>query len=205
MKDDLAPPDVKTLTAYFDGELNRAGDAATRRQVEAWLARNPAARAELTEWRRLRQLWDATTPAEPGTARAAKLLARLRHATTPPRDTARRWRLAMTGVAVAAVAATVLLVVWFINQPTPPNGLGPVVKIPTDEVLEVAQWDEVVVLRITGEDTASLIVGILPVTGNLELADPGEVSLKRVCPSERNRLDFEPRPHPMIWTRATGE
>src|SRR5476649_1717459 len=86
------------LAAYADGEL----DAATRAEVERWLALNPDARSSLETQRQLsrhnRPFWRAATAANPGEATWTRVLGNVQDALdTPPRPTPaaspqRRWR-----------------------------------------------------------------------------------------------------------------
>jgi hypothetical protein len=68
------------------------------------------------------------------------------------------------------------------------------------EVLQVASANEVTILRIEGADTEAVVVGLLPVSGELELAAAGEVCISCTCPHIQYRHD---PPHaPMVWARA---
>jgi hypothetical protein len=203
-------PDPALLAAYFDGELDgRPELAPLRRRLEVWLDVHPEAREVLADYQRLAQLWHYTSPPDPGAAAWKRLKARV--AAAPAR------RLALRGWAVAllATAAGVALVVWIglTDRPTPKSALiRPVPPRPTPEAVEVfpvATAAEVVILRVEGADTQTLVVGELPVHGPLELLGPGEVALMRVSPDTRDQMLPHVRmkgPHrPLIWARADAE
>jgi len=207
-------PDPELLAAYFDGELEGRNDVADMRErIERWLETNPAAAEQWDEHLRLQKLWLDTTPAEPSDTAWKETLERIdnaRHqpiAATSPR---RPW------LAAGVVAASIVLVVgllfgglrsYLTNQPNPdPVANNPPIPLPVDdafEVLAVATADEVIILRIEGDDTDAVIVGTMPVTGPLELASSGEVCISCKCPRVNVRQD--PPHRPMVWARASAE
>jgi hypothetical protein len=134
------------------------------------------------------------------------MLARLEHVPpAPPRPPAlsRRWRpLAWAAAFVAASAAAVWLALLLLQPPprpgTPPQKMarpGPPVGEPV-EPLEVAVAEEVEILSVGGADTATLVVGLLPLQGPMELAREGEVEVTQAKPVVR----MGPGGTPMIWT-----
>jgi anti-sigma factor RsiW len=201
-------PDPQLLAAYTDGELEgREALRDLRGRVEAWLDRHPEARAELAALRRLRHLWRETTPPEPPAEawqRVLDAVARDRAAPAPaPARGRARWPL-VTG---AAAAACVALLLWWASRPdTPPgNPAGPAVEA----VLPLAAADEVQILRVEGADTGTLVVGVLPVHGPLELVEPGEVTFTSVQPDAGDNMMPHVRtqaPHrPMIWAPVVAD
>jgi hypothetical protein len=63
--------------------------------------------------------------------------------------------------------------------------------------------EDVVILRIDGEDIESLVVGELPMSGPMELADSGDVVVTTTgCP--RTSV-HQKRCRPMVWARLDAE
>src|SRR5436305_1016702 len=106
------PPRHELLAGYADGELG----PADRTTVEAWVAADPAALAELEAQQRLSRknadLWQRLNPPVPSGAAWDGVLAGVKdgimpptlapsYRTAKPQGMARRWSLA--GVAVAAL------------------------------------------------------------------------------------------------------
>jgi anti-sigma factor RsiW len=192
-------PSPKMLAAYLDGEFEGRDDlAGLRRRVENWLAVHPQARADLAAHRRLRQLWQATTPSEPGPLTWSGMMAQLETwkqgpgCVLPQPKTRKRWPVAM----VLSLAASILILVLIRT--------GPMEDI---DPFPVATEQEVVILHVDGSDTASLVVGQLPVQGPLELAGPGEVTLTSVQPAQGDNMvpEFGAEGRPIIWVRAETE
>jgi hypothetical protein len=195
-------PSPELLAAYFDGEFEGRDElAALRQRLEDWLAVNPAGRTELADYRRLRRLWLETTPAGPAHWRnVQRRLEQYQGKITwlPGAVRAKSpWKPSDLLVGVACVLLAVLVFRQF-------------TVIPVDDApFPVASEREVVILQVDGADTATLVVGELPVQGPLELAGPGDVTLTRVEPAERDNMVPEvqidgPRP-PIIWARAAAE
>jgi hypothetical protein len=195
-------PSPELVAAYFDGEFEGRDDLAPlRKRLEDWLVRNPAGRAELKDYRRLRRLWQETTPAAPNQwqdieRQLEEYQARMTRLPRPARAKS-PWKVSD----VLVGAACVLLGVSLFRQ----SGSLPV----DDEPFPVASASEVVILQVDGADTTSVVVGELPLQGPLELAGPGDVTLTRVAPAERDNMVPEirvdgPRP-PVIWARAGAE
>ncbi|HKB42276.1 MAG TPA: zf-HC2 domain-containing protein [Gemmataceae bacterium] len=178
-----APPAQGWLTAYVDGELTDE----ERARVEAWLARNPEARAEVEGQRRLKGLWDRCPVPEPDRFAWDDVLARvesgLGSAATEksarpahrqgPRDQTWLW-------AAGAVAAAVLLGLWLSRRDPPavdPPG--------TEEVFEVASEADVVIDDMDPADAPAVVVGRVPAQESfplkpgelLEVASPDEVTI----------------------------
>jgi len=155
---------------------------------------------DLDTQRRLEELLHEAPPPEPTPAAWQRVLRRVEQAySTPPPRARRRPAGALIAAAVAG------LLVWAGVRQLPPPGQPE----PVAEVLPVAAGDEVVVLRVEGEDTPTLVVGQLPVQGVLELADPGDV--ERVSAQADADDPMAPQfrlhgPHrPMIWARLGAE
>ncbi len=155
------------LSAYVDGEL---GDE-DRARVEAWLARDPRARAEVEAQRRLRGWCQRAAVPEPGGEAWDGVLARVEAALRPPAALrsgrgARRW------VAGLSAAAAVLLALWLAREPADPRVApdGPSDGGPT-ETLEVASDADIVIHHMDPDDAerGAVVVGGLP---GAELLDP---------------------------------
>ena len=208
-------PDPELLAAYFDGEFEGRPELADMRaRVEAWLEAHPGAKEEWAAHRKLRTLWQETTPAEPADAAWQETLARIQAGQRGSTETRRRVPWLPLLAAAACVYAVIALgwgIAQFRNTPEPsalPVAIAPKeIPPPQDEpveVLPVADASEITVLRIDGADTATLVVGLLPVDGDLELADPGEVRIVhcRACPRGVVPHVRQGENRPMIYARA---
>lgn len=178
-------PPPETLSAYLDGEVDRE----TRERIEEHLAADPNARAELEAMRRLQAMLRETAPAEPSAVVWQRALARATPA--PPRRT--------RGAALWVGAACVLLGFT----------LGAFFPAKPDEPWPVVGPRDVEILSVEGRDLTSVVVGRLPLEGDLTLADPGEVEVLS-SPSVPNgprvatvRVDAGLRP--MIWAKLDSE
>jgi hypothetical protein len=211
-------PDPQLLAAFFDGELEGRNELADMRaRIEAWLEAHPEAGADWARQRALQKLWLETTPAAPTEAAWHDTLKRIDLGRKAPRETAagrHPWRWA--GIAAACILMLIGAGYGVVRSLTPPE-IAPllVVAPPKDqpvppkeapiEVFEVATASEIVILRVEGADTSSLVVGVPPVVGPLELADAGEVRVIHVRPDARDKMVpnvRQDRPHrPMIWAR----
>lgn len=190
-------PDPQLLAAYFDGELTEQEDLRTR--IEAWLEAHPEA---LADWAELKKLLADTRPAEPSESAWQKM----RESIDADRPAPRRSRMPWIA---AAIAASILLLIgagfgiWRTPQaPAPvivqnPKTIAPTVDF---EDLPIASADEITILRIEGSDMGTVPVAYLPIQGELELADPGEVCISCKCPRIQVRQD--PPHRPMVWARA---
>jgi hypothetical protein len=168
--DDTGPPRPEQLTAYVDGELA----AADRARVEAWLARHPAAAADVRAQRHLARLWKATAPAEPSEADWDALLARIEAALPArPADRLLGYRLA-GGLGAAAAAVVLALALSRPPRPQPPVEPKPVVPFP------VVSADEVEIISVDGADALALVIGKPPVREPLVLAAARDVTLQSV-------------------------
>ncbi len=103
-------------------------------------------------------------------------------------------------MAMAACALLSLLLLGFPGQVPP---------VADDAPFPVATEQEVVILRVDGADTGTLVVGLLPLHGPLELAGPGDVTLTSAEPAQRDNLVAELHDmgsgRPIIWARAEAE
>jgi AcrR family transcriptional regulator len=209
--DEEPEPTPEQLAAYADGELDgRPALEPLRRRVEAWLARHPDAAAEVEAQRRLARLWQATPPPEPSEAAWNDVLERLERVPRTPAETGRRRAAARValwaGAALAASAAAVWLALTLSRPghvpPAPPEpggqerAVNPRPAPEADEPFPVATAEEVEILSIKGDDTETVLVGELPVSGSLVMADPGEVELTRAEPQVR--MGDGP---PMVWVQ----
>jgi hypothetical protein len=207
------PPSPELLAAYFDGECEGRDDLALlKQQIEDWLATHPEAQADLSSYRRLLQVWQETAPPEPDSMQWAALLARLEDlpAPRPVQASGKKIlrRLAWLGVA----ASLACLWIFWPREPAPAPVLpGPVVTQPMaeEEILEVATASEVAIIRVEGADTHTLVVGELPLQGNLELLTAGEVVLTSIQPDAEDNMLPElrtgPGSAPLIWARVDSE
>lgn len=181
-------PDPQLLAAYFDGEL-RDDPLCTR--VEAWVAAHPDAGEDADA---LKKLWLDTTPAEPSEAAWRDTLARIEARRPQPSG---RWLWFGAAASIMLIGASLGL----LQALTPTQKVSDrVVHLPDVDVLPVALASEITILRFEGPDTDSVIVGEMPVSGELELADSGQVCISCKCPRVVVRQD--PPHRPMVWARA---
>src|SRR5262249_48326011 len=96
--------------------------------------------------------------------------------------------------------------------PGPPKRMseeGPAVQTEAESPFLVATEDEVEILSVQGADTATLLVGTLPVQGPLILVREGDVSLRSVQPAAKDNmvpdLFLQGTGAPMIWARTGAE
>jgi hypothetical protein len=163
---------------------------------------------DLDEQQALRRLWQETTPIEPAPAAWQRVQDNLAQAQR--RLLASRRRRQRAPLVALVAAACVALLAWGVVHWLPSK---PVIVPPAHEeaeaVLPVAAADEVVILRVEGDDTQTLVVGQLPVHGPLELAEPGEVIFTSIQPDARDQMVPHVRSHagcrPMIWARAEAD
>ncbi|MBI1913816.1 MAG: zf-HC2 domain-containing protein [Planctomycetes bacterium] len=179
--EEIASPCQTWLTAYVDGELRDE----ERARVEAWLAGNPEARAEVEAQQHLKALWERCPVPGPDALAWDDVLARVESALdaaatedaltrfgpprTPPRS---RWRWA----AWAAVAAAILLTVWLGQRVAPPDDGS------DSESFELVSDTDVVIDDMDPADARALVVGRVPSPGSFGL-EPGE-RLEVVSPEE---------------------
>jgi hypothetical protein len=201
-------PDPQWLAAYFDGELEGRDDlAGMRTRVEAWLQTHPEALEQCAELRQLQKHWLDTTPMEPTAAAWQQCLAGIeaqRAAGLGSASPRRRRRFAVGAIAASILLCAVTLFgVWRFGEGEPP----PVVVVPKHkdlpEVFEVAQAHEITILRVEGADTDSLVVGVPPLVGLLELAESGDVDVLKMCPDVRDQMlpNVREQGRPLIWAR----
>lgn len=193
-------PSPELLAAYFDGEFEGRDDLAHLRQrLEDWLAGHPGAREDLAAYRRLREIWGETTPPEPSSQTWGRVLADMKAQRAAAAVTAKKprpagWRAAALLAGAACLAAATLLM----TREKPPQTLpeAPPAFVQDEGPFPVATESEVVILRVEGEDTGSLVVGTLPLHGPLELAGPGDVTF-----GENTQVHVGGSGRPMVWAR----
>ncbi|MCS6852385.1 MAG: hypothetical protein NZ700_14570 [Gemmataceae bacterium] len=176
------------LAAWADGELAEPA----RKEVEAWLAADAAARAEAEGQRQVRQWCQETPPPEPSAAAwaAAEAAIRARLGAVPPAAAAPRGQ-AGGRLGVAVLAASVLLAVVLFRPSRPePTASDP------GEPFPVLAAHEVEIISIDDGDTVALVVGEPPVRHPLELASAGDITIQH--PLDDPRLDHRTSP-PMLW------
>lgn len=187
-------PSPELLAAYADGEFEGRDELASlRRRVEDWLGAHPDAQAELSELRDLKKVFQDTSPPEPSAAAWDKVLAHLHTLPKPQVKRSRRYGWILAG---CAAAAAVLLAVLLRGSPTRDEAI---------EELLVAAENEVLIVRVEGADTSTLVVGELPVTGTLELAAPGEIKLTILRPDPNDNMvpsvPTDANATPIIWSK----
>jgi hypothetical protein len=168
--DDSTMPEL--IAGYADGELN----AADRGRVEAWLAANPGASAELETQRRFgrhRQLWKGIP--EPSEAEWRQVLLRVQFAVAaarpaePPAGRVSRRRLL---AALVAVAAAILLAIALFPRDQSQKA-GP--ESAADEAFACAELDDVEIMRIFEADVDCLVIGEPPLRRAIVLATIDDV------------------------------
>ena len=225
--DDRWEPKPEELAAYVDGEFE-GHDALLpqKHNIEQWLAEHPEAAEDLAAWRKLKQVWHETTPVSPSDEQWDTVLSGIRtgieqhqSGDLPTRRLPWGW---MFGTA-AAVLLTTTLLLWqwmgnstetgkprnptqqLANQKNLPKKTTPTLNLP-DEPFLIAEEFEIEILHIKGEDTEKLVVGELPMQGDMPLAGPGEVIFEEMPeknPTGKKPTVVESTDHPpMIWVRS---
>jgi Putative zinc-finger len=182
--DPTEPPGPEAwLTAYVDGELGEA----ERARVEAWLASDPGARAEVEAQRRLKDVCERGAVPEPGAPAWDGLLVRIETALHSPGGSG-GWRGVRRWAPGLAAAAAVLLALW-VGQRHRPNEGGPDDHRPgvddlAGDVVEVASDADVVIHDMDPADAerGAVVVGRVPGPGSFEVK-PGEL-LEVAAPSD---------------------
>lgn len=197
-------PSPELLAAYFDGECEGRDDfAGLRRRLERWLADNPRGRAELAEYRHLRQLWLQSTPAEPAPQAWQAMGSRIEAAQGIPRAAKRDPRHRAWRAAALIAAAACVLVAIGLYRPAP----APLAD--DDTPFPVASANEVVIMRVEGDDTNTLVVGELPLDGPMVLAAPGEITVTSAQPAQRDKMipnmDLNGPGPPIIWAGSAAQ
>jgi hypothetical protein len=197
----LWKPSPELLAAYADGELDARDDAALlRARIEAWVAANPAAQAELAADRRLKNLWDRTTPPLPPNEVWLAAMNRLERLPTP--KPARRVPAAVWFVSTGAAAACLLWAILLASSFWKAPAVAP-------EVFVVAGESDVEILHVDGDAVESLVVGLLPFRSVFELADLGEIEIMSLTGAPRDNMKpvvvSEGPSRPLIWARAEWE
>ncbi len=202
-------PPLNLLAAYLDGELKTPSDRA---RVEAWIQSCPEACDELDALQRLRQAMRETRITEPPRDRWNSMFRQLREhhrsetAKCPSMVPALAW-LAWSG----ALAAACVLVVAGVRQWTASPSHQPphFVQMEREEVFPVAAAHEVEILSVRGDDTATLVVGRLPVHEPLELVGSDEITIMEVRPDAHDNMVPQFRmggtQRPLIWARLESD
>lgn len=193
-------PTPELLAAFADGELDARDDAAElRARIERWLAKNPQAEAELVGNRRLKAIFERTNPPTPSSETWRSVLERIHERPAvpePQRTSAGAWLIGAG--AAACLVWVVLLAGSFWRTPAE-----------STEVLMVATDADVEIVHVEGNAIDSLVVGLLPLNGVLELANPGEVIITSVTPYRRDNMvpmvQIDASRRPMIWAKLEGE
>ena len=188
----------------------RRGPMATfLKAMIQWAVVGVKAREQCADLAKLQKVWLDTTPAEPSSVAWELCRAGIstdRAYISQPASPPRRSRFVVAAlVAGAALFVGAVVGIWRF-APTDMDdhrAAVNVLKNETDEVFEVAQSHEITILRVEGSDTDSFVVGILPLVGALELADPGEVRVLFVRPeaSDQSLPNVREQGRPMIWAR----
>lgn len=214
-------PSPELLAAYLDGEFEGCDALIERKEfIEAWLRDHPEAMEQLLAYRRLKQLWHETTPAVPEIGTWQSFLHSRTRIATKETTVANRSFRNLRGLVVITCAAVFLLAIVLTGywqwERTPDrksyqDGLVDVtnskgVSSPSLDLepLMVASSEEVEILQIHGQDTDTLVIGALPVEGELVLAAPGDVIITAQTVSDKPGVRLYDDP-PMIWAYLQGD
>lgn len=171
-------PPHEWLAAYADGEL----DATTLAHLEAWLADNPDALAELETQRHLSgknaSFWRAAGADTPSEASWSRVLSGIRLALTnrPQPATQSNRRRLVAAVAAVAVALLAAILLWPTPSPSPESPTPPAV-----EAFAIAGDDDIDIISLPGADADLLVVGKLPLDGAIVLATLSDIALINVA------------------------
>ena len=214
-------PTPELLAAYFDGEYEGRDDLVhLKRRIEDWLAVHPEECEELCDFRRLKHLWQQTTPADPQPEQWSAMFTRLKPLVdTRTVSSPRRRRSWLLGTGLTASAAVLAFVAVYLSMPAPPAQEAakavkataiPAPKAIDDEFefLPVADAREVTIVRVEGDDTQTLVVGALPLQGNLELVAAGDVIVTQIRSDAKTKATHPVligSTSPMIWAKMDTE
>jgi len=205
-------PRAELLAAYVDGELDGDGsDGDLRGRIERWLTEHPEAAGAVEAQRRLLEWFQVTAPGDPGETAWEPVAARLHTLSLTQSGQSRGGRWAKLGVlgvvGVACLGLTFTLASILDRQEGPPVQPPSQPRAATSlastdmEAFPVATAAEVEILSVQGEDTATLVVGELPVQGSLVLLQADELTLTAVEPARDNMVPEIRKgiSAPMIW------
>jgi hypothetical protein len=220
-----SPPSPELLAAYVDGEFEGTEELTWhKRSIEDWLDQHPEVAADIVAWRRLKQLCQRAAPAEPSESIWNELWLRVERGLRQPRAERplhRRIGFWLRGIAAAVILLGCSASAWFTWRHLARTGsdveLSPAVaernngegnEPVQEEIFPVATADEIAILHVEGDDTATLVVGQLPLNGPLELVEPQEFFLNSVEPDPTD--DMVPsfkmdQGSPMIWAPLKRE
>lgn len=204
---DLRRPEL--LAGYADGEISPADRAA----VEAWIAADPTAQAELELQQRLSltntELWTKAAPPLPSEADWNRVMGgihnRLRPASPAPSyRTAARWTSQRLSAATAIAAGLLIAVgAWYLSNSTGDNGS----LASGADVFQIVHADDITIMDLEGDDRM-LVVGRSPLTGPIDLVTIGDTELWAISndpsetPSKPNFPAGNPN-QPRWWNTTT--
>jgi hypothetical protein len=198
MHEEIPKPTPEMLAAYVDGEL----EPCQRQALETWLADHPEARADVEAQRRLAQLWQSVRPVEPDAATWSVALASIQTRLPCGSRVHRQRRLPIRWlVGVAAAAAVAASVVVWLNRPSEPNSIIP----RPVEPWPVVSAEDIIITSIAEADRDSIVVGELPVSSPLALADHGDINQVELTPDQGMNPQFHPEHVPMIISEPRKE
>ena len=209
------------LAAYADGQL----DAATRQQVECWLAEHPEALGELEIQEGLSpanlDYWDSVAPAMPSGAQWNRALSHIADAVMPKIARPSTYRSSRVVLAIAGAAAAMFIAVLAIdrqragshrNQSAFPDETAarPAIYEIDDEdlVFRVATADDVELIQLPESAAPYVVVGRHPMADvPLLLASASDLQLLNYGPDDQGNLpDIETTLGPdasMLWAPST--
>jgi anti-sigma factor RsiW len=191
--DDLCKPTPEMLAAYVDGEL----EPCQRDAVEAWLARHPEACADVLAQRQLVKLYESTRPPEPDADTWSVALAGIQAQVPWGPRVERKRRLSLRRlVALVAAAAAAAIIAALLLRPAPP---GPdSTETDVAEPWPVVSDGDVIITRIAEADRESVVVGDLPISAPLLLADHGDINQVELTPDQGMNPQYHPDRAPMV-------
>lgn len=140
----------------------------------------------------LRRLLQAALPPEPDEAAWNAVLARV-HASLDEQPQQKRSPRPLWGIVGLTAAAVILAAIlarslWMTSAPMP------VTAPRAEEPLPVAEAEDVSIVSMDARDVAALVVGELPVSGELEFARPEDIRVIRCerCPHSGRLARLEP-------------
>lgn len=167
--------------------------------LDAWRTEHPDRESELADLRRLRELYQSMPAPEPNDDAWDTVQARLQDCLGRSHSPRPLW--AILGSIAAALILGLLLArgLWTTRGPAPAQGVA--------EPFPVAESADVTIVSMDARDVSALVVGELPISGDLEFARPEDVRVIRCerCPYSGRMARLEQGDEVPMFVTAAAE